>query len=319
MSDSTEDRVVLPFARPISLPQVRTAQSDQSMNGTLFWQSDAHSNFDKDLDSAGRRKCYTTGVGALDETVCGIMQGNVLLVAGRTGSGKSSLAMTAALSLAVVADSLPVLYVSLEMPERDMAIRSLAWLTSISQTRLLAADIGRVRLDDFEREAIATASRQIGKRMRTMAGSFSIADVAAEARRMKADGGLSVIVLDHVGLVSSQAKRGETREREVAAASRGFKQLAMELDVGGLMLAQMNRGADKEKEPELHHLRESGGLEQDAAAVAFMWPTDDDAPGKTTMFVRKNRFGSKAKFEVAWDGPSGRVGEAASLLAEDSR
>lgn len=301
-------RVLLPFARPGSLPSVRTHQPDVADNGTLCWD-DAEDAFNRDLDGAGRRRCYTTGVGPLDAAVCGLMQGNVVLVAGRTGSGKSSLAMTTMLTL-VGAGALPVLYVSLEMPARDMAIRSLAWLTGISQTRLLAADVGRVVLEDDERQALSIANGAIRGRRWIMAGSFTMAQVRAEARRVQAAHGLAAVILDHAGLVTPEAgRRGDAREREVAAASRGFKQLMMELNVAGMLLAQLNRGADRDREPELWHLRESGGLEQDAAAVAFLWPAASDACDMKRVFVRKNRFGPLADFEVPWDGACGRIGE----------
>jgi replicative DNA helicase len=308
---------LLPFER--SRPMVLTDQADAALNGTLTWADDDIAAMARDLDGdgAGARLCYTTGLADLDALTCGYTQGNVYLVAGRTGAGKSSFALTSTLTLAT-AGAPPVLYASLEMPARDMALRAAAWLTGLSQRRLLDADVGRVRLEPTERALVAQAAAWIPKRVRMLAGDFSVSEIRAQAARLQAEAGLSIVVCDHVGLVRGEkSSRGETREREVAAASRGMKKLAMELNVPVLMLAQLNRGADDADEPELRFLRESGGLEQDAAVCAFLWPTADRARDRARVFVLKNRFGEHPRaLEVPWDGASGRIGEIATEAAD---
>ena len=301
---------VIPFER--SRPMLRTGQADRRLNGTLTWYRDDTEAWERALDGAARRLCYSTGIESLDLATCGLMQGNVTLVAGRTGAGKSSFALTTALMLAH-ARGPTVLYVSLEMTREDMALRGVAWLSGISQTRLLHASVGKEKLSDEERESVSVASRWFDRKVRMMAGDFGIEDVRREALELQAsEDGLSVVILDHVGLVRAEhASRTETREREVATASRGFRKLMMELNVAGLMLAQLNRAAIKDAEPELHHLRDSGGLEQDASTVIFLWPTAPVRQDRVRLFVRKNRFGGHDTLEVPWDGATGRVGEIA--------
>jgi replicative DNA helicase len=257
------------------------------------------------------QRICTTGLGSLDALIGGWMPGQTYIVAGKTGAGKTSFATNATLSLALVAaqfDLGPVLYFSLEMTREDMADRTLAWLTGVPQDQVQMARY-RKTLSDEQVQAVSLAHEKIARRVRLISTTdASVSAIRAHARAAKATHGVSAIVVDYLGLIEAEkgAERGATREREVAFASRGLRAMAMELDVPVIVLCQLGRRADKEPEPHLSMLRESGSIENDASgAVLFLWPKPDE-PGAVRVVVAKRRFGRPwVETTVRFDGATG--------------
>jgi replicative DNA helicase len=229
----------------------------------------------------------TTGIEGLDVLLGGLRAGQVYVVAGRTGQGKTAFATSVVLAMALLGKP-PALLVSLEMTAEDMAGRAMAWLSEVPQSRIRQ---GReAPLEDSEIEATCTAAAAIQRRVRLLTGDVTVRDIRARARRLKHTDGLSLVVVDYLQLARPETVGKGTRERDVAEISRGLKRLALELGVPVVALSQLNREADERETPILKDLRESGSIEHDATAVVFLWP------GKDSDFVRlivaKSRFGA---------------------------
>lgn len=207
-----------------------------------------------------------TGIQGLDRMTRGLRGGQVMVIAARPGAGKSALADQIADHVAKTGSTLEF---NLEMLIKEMAGRPL---------------VRRLRKDEDEiiesirstagQEAMTTAAAEIYLQPRHIETrrSLTIAEIRAIARRHKLERpDLSLVVIDYLQLVGSGLRRPDNREREVAHVSRGVKDLAGELNVPVLLLAQLNREVEKgNREPRLSDLRESGSVEQDADMVLFI-------------------------------------------------
>lgn len=267
---------------------------------------------DEDMDRLQRRlesvadgsvggAMLSTGLEGLDRLLCGLRGGQVYVLAGRTAQGKTALAATIALNNALLAAASPVLFASLEMTAEDMAGRAIAWLSGVPQSLIRAGD--SVPLDANTMQATSLASGAIRRRIRMITGAdLTVGELRARARRLRAERGLSLVVVDYLQLMRSEGVGNkQSREREVAEISRGVKRLALELNVPVLALSQLNREADASEKPELKHLRESGSIEQDATAVVFLWPGKD--PDTVRLVVAKSRFGAQGEALARFDRP----------------
>lgn len=232
-----------------------------------------------------------TGLTELDGLLTGLKAGELHLVAARPGNGKSALAVTCAMEAAKRG---PVLFVSLEMTRAQLAQRILA-----GESRVDSYAIRNGALDDREWQELSGALSRLWDL------PFYVATVPAvrpsELRARCADvEGLSLVVVDYLQLMGSD-ERGGRREEDLAAISRALKELALELEIPVLALAQLNREVEKrpDKRPMLSDLRESGALEQDADCVWMLYrasyyaqePADARLPDPTEVLIRKNRMG----------------------------
>ena len=139
----------------------------------------------------------------------------------------------------------------------------------------------------------------------------SVADIRATARSVQRKEGLALLVIDYLQRIRPADVRAK-RHEQIGQITRGLKQLARELNVPILCLAQLNREVEggSDHRPRLSHLRESEDVEQDADVVMFLHreelfkPHDNDLRGKALLIVEKNRNGVMGEFELAWDGPT---------------
>jgi replicative DNA helicase len=140
----------------------------------------------------------------------------------------------------------------------------------------------------------------------------SLLEVASKARRLKAEKGIELVILDYLQLMQAGGKY-ENRNLEIAAISRGLKQLAKELDLPVIALSQLSRQPERrgsDHRPQLADLRESGSIEQDADLVAFIYrdeiyhPEDEDVKGLAEVILAKHRNGETGTIELAFLGES---------------
>ena len=244
----------------------------------------------RDRDSAAPRGIMT-GLIRHDETTGGWQPGELVILAARPGVGKTALALQVAMHNAM--RHRPVLFVSLEMRDRELVTRVLCGRSRVDSRLLRAGDVTPSDLQDLER-----ASTEVdGVPLRIWAPpTATLPLIRAVAKRERVASGLALLAVDYIGLVQPD-DRTRPRHEQVAAVSAGLKRLAKELVVPVLALCQLNREADR-TEPRLAHLRESGAIEQDADLITFLHRPDSDA--RTTLIVAKHRHGETGKMELAW-------------------
>lgn len=215
---------------------------------------------------------FATGFGTLDELTSGLQRSDVIIVAGRPGTGKTSFLLTLARHMALHGDA-RIGFFSLEMKKETLLERLLCAEGKIALHSLrkgvLPLEHWRTLLD------VAGQFKNNTTVMVDDTPSASILEIRARARRMKSQYGLDVVMLDYLQLAEAGI-RTASREQEVAYISRSLKQLARELDVCVIAAAQLNRSPEgrTERRPRLSDLRESGAIEQDADVVMFIYRED---------------------------------------------
>lgn len=236
-----------------------------------------------------------SGLRDLDKVIGGGRGGQQIVIASNPGAGKTSLGWGWALHAAF--EGIPALCFSLEMKTQEMVERA---LTRESRVH----GIARADIDvNGWRDIRAAASRLRPLPLWVEDRKLSLGRIASEARRWRsrfARDGRALLVVDYLGLVRSDL-RAENRQLEVAGMSRAFKQLAGDLDLPLLLVAQLNRqnvSGGIPREPVLSDLRDSGAIEQDADIVIFPWRDGNEA----SLIIAKHRNGHTGKVPVRWDG-----------------
>lgn len=238
----------------------------------------------------------STGLKSLDTVTGGLKPGLLYIVAGRPGTGKTSLILN--ITRTINSHGGQVIFFSLEMPKQELVFRLLSAETGIDGHRLV-----RGFLSPKEWSLCAQAADILARLPLKIddTGGLSIDRLMARARRIKAEKGLALIVADYLQLVSPSQKWG-IREQEVAEASRSLKVLAKELNVPVLATSQLNRNIEnrQNKRPTLADLRESGAIEQDADLITFLWPVQDGSD-TTEMIIAKHRQGPTGEIRLVFD------------------
>lgn len=244
-----------------------------------------------------------TGFKSLDAMLGGFHDGELIVLAARPGMGKSALAMGFAHRMAK--DEGPVLVVSLEMSKNEFGERILS-----SQARVEFTHIRKGCVTTDERRLIVEAASKLSGLPLCVddRATITVRDIAATARMKKRKGGLSLVVIDYLQLITPANSR-TPRQEQVAEMTRSLKVLAKELQVPVLCLAQLNRQSEQaaNKLPTLSNLRESGAIEQDADVVLFVhreeyYSKNDSDKGKAEIIVAKQRNGPTGVAPLVWLG-----------------
>ncbi|WP_273755871.1 replicative DNA helicase [Bartonella sp. MM73XJBT.G] len=220
-----------------------------------------------------------THIKTLDEKMGGLQPSDLIILAGRPGMGKTSLATNIAFNIAnackchdnQASEGGIVGFFSLEMSTEQLATRIIS-----EQTKVSSSDIRRGNLSDdqFINIVHMTHSLQTIPLYIDQTGAVSLAQLAARARRLKRQHGLDVLIIDYIQLMTSGSKRSsENRVQEITAITMGLKALAKELNIPIIALSQLSRQVENrtDKRPQLSDLRESGSIEQDADIVLFVY------------------------------------------------
>ena len=212
-----------------------------------------------------------TGFKHIDMKMNGLKNGEIYVLAARPSMGKTTLAMNIAVNVAL--DDIPVGIFSLEMDSASLALRLMCAHSETSPNDIY----GRVKgnaFSDFMNSSSLLSSIPL---YIDDSNPLNILNIRARSRRLKQRYNVGLIVVDYLQIIStvSSNSRGDSREREVARISAGMKSLAKELQIPIIVLAQLNRSAersseDEKVEPGLEHLRESGSIEQDADVVMII-------------------------------------------------
>jgi replicative DNA helicase len=242
-----------------------------------------------------------TGFRDLDALTNGLHPGQLVVIAGRPGLGKSTLGMDFMRSASVKHGQASVLF-SLEMGKSEITMRL---LSAESRVQLQSMRNGQMSDNDWNK---------VARRMGEVAGAplfiddspnLTMMEIRAKSRRLKQRHDLKLVVVDYLQLMTSP-RRVESRQQEVAEMSRSLKLLAKELNVPVIAISQLNRGAEQraDKRPQLSDLRESGAIEQDADIVILLHREDfydKESPraGEADLIVAKNRNGPTMDLPVS--------------------
>ena len=280
----------------------------------------------------GRISGVASGFSDLDSLLGGLQPSDLIIVAGRPGMGKTSLATNMAFhaARAYVQDmeagaeqsrGAPVLLFSLEMAAQQLSARILSEQTEIEMWKIRNGKFAESEWEKFvlTMQELSTLPLYIDD-----TGGISIAQIAARARRMRREKKIGLVVIDHIQLVAP-SRRTENRVQEITEISKGLKVLAKDLDVPVIALSQLSRSVDSrdDKRPVLSDLRESGSIEQDADVVMFVYREEyylksrEPEPGtpdhgkwlekmerahrRAELLVEKHRHGATNKVELFFD------------------
>ena len=245
-----------------------------------------------------------TGFVDLDEMTRGLQRGDLVIIAARPSMGKTSLVLNIAQHVAVQADH-TVGFFSLEMSKESLFIRLLTSEAQIDSHRLMS---GHIADRDYSRISHALEKLSSMRLFIDDTANIGVLEMRAKSRRLQAEHGLSLIVVDYIQLMNARG-RYENRTLELASISRSLKGLAKELDVPIVVLSQLSRAPESRSDhrPQLSDLRESGALEQDADVVVLIYrddaynrdPNNPDA-GTAELIVAKQRNGPTGIVRLAF-------------------
>ncbi|MGB5879412.1 MAG: replicative DNA helicase, partial [Thermoanaerobaculia bacterium] len=211
----------------------------------------------------------SSGFADLDTMTRGFHPGNLVVIAGRPGMGKTSLALNIAEHTAIH-ENRPVGLFSLEMSQEELALRILSSQVDISFGPLRSGHLSQKQWTKVV-QAVKTVSQ--APLFIDDSANPSMLEIASKARRLRAESGLDLIVVDYLQLMQGTS-RYENRNLEIAAITRSLKQLAKELRIPVIALSQLSRQPERrsgDHRPQLADLRESGSIEQDADVVVFIY------------------------------------------------
>ncbi|HHY85306.1 MAG TPA: replicative DNA helicase [Verrucomicrobia bacterium] len=245
-----------------------------------------------------------TGFPDLDKMTSGLHPGEMIVIAARPSMGKTSLAMNIAEHVAVDL-KLPVGVFSLEMTSESLVLRMLC---SRSRVNLRSVREGFLAERDFPKLTGAAGKLASAPLFIDDSSGLSILQLRAKARRMAQQHKIKLFVIDYLQLLHSTARRAENRQQEIADISNGIKALAKELNVPVIVLSQLNRELEKDRnrKPRMSDLRESGAIEQDADLIGLLYKPlggeDDEGGSEEGDAVPVNLLIAKQR-----NGPTGDV------------
>ena len=253
----------------------------------------------------------STGFSNLDEITLGLQKDNLIILAARPAMGKSAFAMNIAIQAAQnnkreSGEPVSVAVFSLEMSQEQIAQRMTA-----SQARVNLTNIQRGSLNQKEMLLIESANDDLSNLNIYFCdqGALTIADIRAKCRKQQQLTGLDLVVIDYLQLINGSGKNS-SRQDEVSNISRSLKQMARELGIPVIALAQLSREVEKreDKRPIMADLRESGSIEQDADIVMFLYREDYYKKGSssvsnlTELIIAKNRSGVTGTLQFLFQG-----------------
>jgi replicative DNA helicase len=294
----------------------------------------------------GRLSGIATGLLDLDRQMGGLQKSDLIIIAGRPGMAKTSLATTIGFHVArswkgeitpdghrKTVDGGQVGFFSLEMSAEQLATRILS-----AQAEISSADIRRGNIHESQFSRLVDVSNMLATVPLYIddTGGLSISQLAARARRLKRQKGLDLIIIDYIQLLSGSSKRAnENRVQEITEITTTLKALAKELDVPIIALSQLSRQVESrdDKRPQLSDLRESGSIEQDADVVTFIyreeyylknkepregtaehinWQSEmEKVHGRAEVIIGKQRHGPTGTVQLSFEGQFTRFGNLA--------
>jgi len=273
--------------------------SEQRTNTSFYQMKDVVKHAFKIIESMYEKKAVITGISSgfkdLDELTSGFQPGDLIIIGGRPGMGKTAFSLNIAQHVGVELGE-PVAFFSLEMSREQIAMRLLSSIAMVNSAALRKGFIGK---RDWERITDAAVKLSEAPIYIDDSSQMSVLEIRAKARRLKMEKGkLSLIIIDYLQLMRGRTNY-DIREQEIAEISRSLKAMAKELKVPVIALSQLNRSVEKtsDRKPTLANLRESGAIEQDADVIIFLYRDEvynkknPANKGKAEVIVAKQRNG----------------------------
>jgi replicative DNA helicase len=274
--------------------------------------TDAFDRIDRLHKDKGKLRGIPSGFTGLDNLIAGFQKSDLIILAARPSVGKTSLALDFVRNCAVRAKE-PVGFFSLEMAKEQLCDRLICAEGDIDLWKLRTGRLSD-RDDDFPRIGDALAKLSDAPIYIDDTPAANIMNIRAKARRLKAEYGLSMLVIDYLQLMEGRTNKSDNRVNEVAEISRGLKQIGRELKIPVIALAQLSRAVEQSKPaiPKLSHLRESGSIEQDADVVMFLYRKASDRnysleeltpeeKNTAELHIAKHRNGPTGMVKLFWD------------------
>lgn len=258
---------------------------------------------DRAIATQGQVIGLTTGFKKLDELTSGLHKSDLIIVAARPAMGKTAFVLNIAQNAAKKAGA-SVLIFSLEMSKEQLGQRLLAMEARVEMQKLKTGNIER---NDWEKIHFALDSLSKTKIHIDDTPGITILDMKNKCRRLKAEKGLDLIIVDYLQLMNAEGK-SESRQNEISTLSRYLKLLAREMDCPVIVLSQLSRAPEQRQDhrPILSDLRESGSIEQDADMVMFLYRDDyynkenSEKVGICEVNLAKHRSGPTETFDLTW-------------------
>lgn len=242
-----------------------------------------------------------SGFRDLDLMTSGFQASDLIIVAARPSVGKTAFALNVAQNVAARAGATVAIF-SLEMSALQLVQRMLCAEGNIDANRMRT---GTFQEEDWEKLTMAMATLSKANIFIDDSPAVTVGQIRAKCRRLKAEHGLGLIIIDYLQLIQGSGK--ENRQQEISAISRTLKGIARELDCTVIALSQLSRAVEQrqDKRPMLSDLRESGSIEQDADVVAFLYRDDyynQESENKNVVeiLIAKQRNGPVGKVELAF-------------------
>lgn len=271
------------------------ASSISALSDDLAWR----------MDHKGELTGVDTGYPSINEQTLGWQAGDLIVIGARPSIGKTTFilnsAVHAAQGYAKGGAARRIAIFSLEMRRRQLEYRILSQLSGVPATRLLNGYLGDPDLEKLGNAMSVMA--ELGIEIDDRAGQ-TVWDIRAACRRLKAEVGLDLVIVDYAQLVpGTLERRGATRNEEITDISRRLKVLADEVSVPVVLLSQLSRKNQERTDPrpKLSDLRESGALEQDADIVAFLHRKNHKEGGTTEFIIEKARNGPTGTMKLTLD------------------
>ncbi|PIZ63756.1 replicative DNA helicase [Candidatus Roizmanbacteria bacterium CG_4_10_14_0_2_um_filter_39_13] len=267
--------------------------------------ADSFEKLEEFMKTGESNRGVRTGFSSLDAKLSGMQDSNLIILAARPGVGKTSFALNIALHVAMV-EKRPVGFFSLEMSKEELVDRLLVGQADVDAWRLKTG-----KLSDSDTKRIVQAMGDLSEAQIYIDDTpgMSITEMRTKARKLKAEKGLDLIVVDYLQLAHGN-REYESRVQEVSSISQGLKNLARELQIPVLSLSQLNRSVEQRgiKKPQLADLRESGAIEQDADVVMFIYAEDeetdllDSSQRPVKLSIAKHRNGPTGEIDLMFRG-----------------
>ncbi len=271
--------------------------------------------------SKGSFKGVMTGFKELDDMTTGLGKGDLVILAGRPAMGKTAFALSLALNTAVHHKNATAIF-SLEMSKAQLVQRMLCSEARVNMHQLRS---GTLPKRDLPKLSFAAGPLSEAPIYIDDTPSISVLELRAKARRLKAQHGLNLIIIDYLQLMGSSG-HVESRQQEISQISRALKGVAKELDIPIIALSQLSRAVETRTDhrPQLSDLRESGAIEQDADIVLFVYrdevynKDDESIRGRGEIIIGKQRNGPIGTAHVAFVRDFARYENLSERVEENS-